>query len=249
MFRIWWWTTIFLAICLVLFIFLYEDTKYTPVLAQIPDTADPSLLQTRKPSVVAAIDEERRRSEGGKEASHSEKRRSSKEIIINDEGATPITLKRKTYLQRLSLTATSPGNFWTFFRHTYQPFILLFTLPAVTYSALIYGSLLAWFSVVVSTLSIYFTEDPYNFTSSQIGLMNLPPFIGSVIGSVYGGYLSDWLIVVLARRNKGVFEPEMRLWLALLPMVITPAGIAMFGISMANVSTLPFSPCNYSIRL
>lgn len=201
--------------------FLYEETKYTPVLP-----ADPHVLTTRKPSEVHDL-----RSYDTKDdpkAVHS--------ITLAGSAETPIPLKRKSYVQRLSLSTTSPGGFVMLLRHIYQPFVVLFTLPAVAWTALIYGNILMWFSLILSTMSIYMTLPPYNFSSSGIGLMNLPPFIGAALGSVYGGPFSDWLIVRLAKRNHGIFEPEMRLWLALPAIVLTPGAIAMFGLCMAAVS-------------
>ncbi|KAK3726133.1 hypothetical protein LTR37_000281 [Vermiconidia calcicola] len=146
------------------------------------------------------------------------------------------SIPRKTYLQRLAVfpKGSFHGGWSTFFRHSYQPFVILFTFPAVTYTALIYGTILAWFSVIVNVYSIYMTLPPYNFTSAGIGLMNLPPFIGGVVGSIYGGVLNDWVAVRLARRNNGIFEPEMRLWVALPPILILPASILLFGISTAK---------------
>lgn len=145
-----------------------------------------------------------------------------------------ISIPRKTYVQRLGLLTTSPGGWKKFARHIYQPFVIMCTFPAIAYTALTYGSLLAWFSVLVSTYSVYFTLPPYNFSSAGIGLLNLAPFIGTLFGSVFGGYMSDWLIIRLSRRNNGVYEPEMRLWLTIPNIFILPAGMLMFGLPMAR---------------
>jgi hypothetical protein len=99
---------------------------------------------------------------------------------------------------------------------------------------LVYGSLLAWFSVVVSAYSIYFYYPPYNFSAAGVGLMNLAPFIGGIFGSLYGGLFNDWLIIRLSRRNKGIYEPEMRLWPALPAIFILPGSILMFGLPMVR---------------
>ena len=143
------------------------------------------------------------------------------------------SIPRKTYVQRLALLNTTAGRWSTFSKHSYLPFIILFTFPAITYTAITYGSLLAWFSIAVNVYSVYFTLPPYNFGASGIGLMNLPPFIGGLVGSIYGGLVTVRSIIWLSRRNSGIFEPEMRLWTALSGVVIMPLSLLMFGLSTA----------------
>lgn len=218
---IWWWTTILFGLSLLGFIFAYEDTKYDPI-----DTghAQP-VTEERVNSITAAdgvISDEKMAQLGITTTSTSHHLDSS--------------IPRKTYVERLALfpKGTSFTDGWDlFWRYVYQPFVLIATFPAITYTALIYGSILAWFSVIVNVYSIYFTLPPYNFGSAGIGLLNLPPFIGGVIGSLYGGLLNDWLCIRLARRNKGVFEPEMRLWVALPAVFTLPASILLFGLPTA----------------
>lgn len=68
--------------------------------------------------------------------------------------------------------------------------------------------------------------------------MNIAPFIGAVLGFPFGGLLSDKSILWLSKRNGGIYEPEMELWLALPIAIISPAGILMFGLGLAYVSHL-----------
>ena len=144
------------------------------------------------------------------------------------------TIPRKSYWQRMAPVSNTTSGWSTFLKHVYQPFIILCTFPAVSYTALIYGSLLAWFSVVVNVYSVFFTLPPYSFGPSGIGLLNLPPFIGGILGSLYGGLLNDWAITRLSRRNNGIFEPEMRLWVAVPTIVILPGSLLLFGLSTAH---------------
>ncbi|KAG5295227.1 membrane transporter [Histoplasma ohiense] len=48
----------------------------------------------------------------------------------------------------------------------------------------------------------------------------------------WGGYVSDWCIIFLSRRNKGILEPEFRLWTMLVPAIINTAGILMYGLGV-----------------
>lgn len=70
--------------------------------------------------------------------------------------------------------------------------------------------------------------------------MNLAPFIGSVLGSAYGGPLSDFHIIRLSKRNNGIYEPEMRFWLTLPWIVLTPLSLLMFGLCLTHVSCFSF---------
>ncbi len=217
---IWWWTTILLGLTLVAFIFLYEDTKYDPVhVGQAPVTT-----------------EERVNSISAEDGKISDDKMAQLGITTTSASRhLDESVPRKTYLERMALF--QPGSFngeWgLLLRHVYKPFVIVATFPAITYTALIFGAGLAWFSVVVNVYSIYFTLPPYNFSTKQIGLLNIPPFIGSVIGSLYGGLFNDWLAIRLARRNNGIFEPEMRLWIVLPAVLTMPASILLFGLPTA----------------
>jgi hypothetical protein len=216
---IFWWTTILFAVNLALYIFAYEDTKYIPSQHGTSAIAvERTIEQPKHDSDVAP--EERKLSFSADEQQRLDRLDSS--------------IPRKTYLQRMSILSTSPGGWKKFACHIYQPFLIMFTFPAIAWTALTYGSLLAWFSVAVSAYSVYFTLPPYNFSSAGIGLLNLAPFIGGLFGSVFGGFMSDWLIIRLSRRNNGIYEPEMRLWLTIPNIFILPAGLLMFGLPMAR---------------
>jgi hypothetical protein len=219
-----WWTTIFLGLNLILFIFFYEETKFSPTVlrgtleySSSSERHDPDIQ--RKESVsVAHTTPGRQQSQDGT-------------IYINHD------IPLKSYRQRMALVTNTPGTLKDFLRHAYQPFVILFSIPAVAYSAIQYGSILAWFSILATTEATYFVLPPYNFDSVGIGLLNLPPFIGSIFGAVYGGPLSDWSIIWFTKRNKGVFEPEMRLYLAILPSIIGPVGLLIYGYGTASVSS------------
>lgn len=43
------------------------------------------------------------------------------------------------------------------------------------------------------------------------------------------GSLSDWLVLFLARRNKGYKEPEMRLWAYIFPLIFAALGYFIYG--------------------
>ena len=46
----------------------------------------------------------------------------------------------------------------------------------------------------------------------------------------WGGFVSDWCILFISRRNKGFLEPEFRLWTMILPAIINTGGLLMYGL-------------------
>jgi hypothetical protein len=69
-----------------------------------------------------------------------------------------------------------------------------------------------------------------------VGLMSIPALVGNTLGTIVSSPFSDRLILWLARKNNGVYEPEMRLWLLLAFAPFFPAGMSDNLIS-CNIST------------
>ncbi|KAL2856466.1 major facilitator superfamily domain-containing protein [Aspergillus pseudoustus] len=135
------------------------------------------------------------------------------------------TYPLKSYRQRLSLiTRTDTPLLATLKR----PLIILTTFPAVTFITLVWGCFLSWFSIIATMQSTYLAMPPNNYNSSQIGLFNLPPFIGGLVGAILSGPLNDWYVLFRAKQHNGVFEPETRLHLGLPSIIATPLGLLVF---------------------
>ncbi|KAJ5548430.1 hypothetical protein N7513_005664 [Penicillium frequentans] len=75
-----------------------------------------------------------------------------------------------------------------------------------------------------------FSRAPYNFSTASVGFTNFALMGGGVVGLAAAGPLSDWVSMVLTKRNNGVREPEMRL-LTFIPFV----AIAVVGMTVAAV--------------
>ena len=213
---------------MVLFIFFYEETKFTLN----------GLVGLRISNNTTIAEPNEDASKGIDDRTGGSRQQTLPEPAF--QGIDP-TIPMKGYRERLAFTTVTLGPFKKFFCHTYQPFIILFTFPAVAYTALQYGSILAWFSILATTEATYFAAPPYNFGPIGIGLLNLPSFLGTLLGAVYGGPLSDWSILWFTKRNHGVYEPEMRLYLTVFPVLVGPAGLFLYGYSLAAVSLARFA--------
>lgn len=217
----WWWCVIFLGVNLVLVAFFFEESKYIPTLAgqDVPAVASQSTVDAEEDAQNKAFP--------GILGEH--------EVETTQPGAN-LEYRLKSYRQRLALITRTDESI---LQHFYQPLLILFRFPAVTYAAITWGYVLSCFAILTSVQATYMIEPPYNFNAIGIGLMNLPPFIGGFLG-FFGGYLNDKSIIWLSKRNGGIYEPEMRLWLALPQAIIIPAGILMFGLGLAYVRRLCF---------
>ncbi|KAK3111423.1 hypothetical protein LTR53_013358 [Teratosphaeriaceae sp. CCFEE 6253] len=103
---------------------------------------------------------------------------------------------------------------------------------------------------MTTALSTYMLDPPYNFTASQIGLMSLAPFIGTTIGTIIVGPISDYIALRLAKRNGGIYEPEMRFWVFVPFIPFQLAGAWWFGYALAGGASwvqvaIAYGICNF----
>ncbi|KAK8088998.1 hypothetical protein PG997_003959 [Apiospora hydei] len=136
-------------------------------------------------------------------------------------------LPKKTYRQEVALwTGVTPNT--TLLKSFVRPLPLI-VYPCVIYAFLGYAVSLV-LTVAVNILNPFVLQaPPYSWSPLISGLINIAGFLGNVCGAYAGGWLvdvwSDWR----ARKNQGVFEPESRLALLVLPTLITGAGCLVFG--------------------
>ncbi|KAK5444186.1 hypothetical protein LTS15_010539 [Exophiala xenobiotica] len=107
---------------------------------------------------------------------------------------------------------------------------------------LIYGTLISWLTMMLTTEGEFFYAPPYNFSSSQIGLLSLAPLIGTLIAIPFPGLVNDRIVLALARRNKGYAEPEFRLWILIALAFLQAAGLLIYGFGVVKGMAWPI-PC------
>lgn len=157
--------------------------------------------------------------------------------------------KKHTFVQSLRVFTGrySYAPIWKLF---VRPMILLF-YPAVLFGFLIYGegcsrtivsirfvlhvtnrtlgTTLTWIVVFSVVNAVIFTQPPYNFSVSETGLISLSPFIMTAIGELISGPLNDWICIYLTKKNRGIYEPEFRLPLMLVAVILGVVGFYGFG--------------------
>ena len=154
-----------------------------------------------------------------------------------EEGLGSLTTPTKTFVQKLRLFELGVFSKPIMLpRMMLRPLIFL-TFPVIFYSGFSYGSNLVWFNVLNGTASLILGGPPYNFKASMVGLSYLSPLIGVFIGAAYTGKFGDWFILKWSRtRGRGIYEPEYRLWLFSVSLLLIPFGLILWGVGAAHVS-------------
>ncbi|KAI7970320.1 hypothetical protein EIK77_005461 [Talaromyces pinophilus] len=167
------------------------------------------------------------------QASTSDKKEITQNIEDADESqsiamaeANPTrTAERDPYLHRGS-PSKKQFRLWQNSAHPFRSILTdlwipwkLFAFPIVEFSSFVVSWSASSFLTLNLTQSQNFAAPPYNFSSQSIGFMNLATFVGSMIGLLTNGPLSDWIADRATKNNKGIREPEMRLP-ALIPYVL-----------------------------
>ncbi|KAK5759259.1 hypothetical protein LTS12_010582 [Elasticomyces elasticus] len=105
--------------------------------------------------------------------------------------------------------------------------LMMLVFPQVLFSFFAYGLTTSWLVVVGSVLAQLFTAPPYNFSVSGVGLVSTSALIGSIIGAFTSGPIADWAVKIMARKNGGIYEPEFRLVIIIVTLIL--GGMSFFG--------------------
>lgn len=141
------------------------------------------------------------------------------------------TNSKATFISKMRLWTKNPNvGVREFVDMVWRPVYFFFAFPVVMWAGFYYAFSLVWYSVYNGTASSVYSGAPYNFSSASVGLTYLGPLIGALIGGFYSGYIADKIMMRIARSNRGVREPEQRLWGLIFYCFITPFGIFLWGI-------------------
>ncbi|ETS87665.1 hypothetical protein PFICI_01493 [Pestalotiopsis fici W106-1] len=202
-----------LSILTLIFIPLLEETKYIPVI-------EDATTATERHDQSHPTDLPTKTSQQHSNANHEDNNAPNADRAVRTQQPT-------SWRQRMRLFTTTDEPL---IKTIYYP-IYTICLPHVIFTAVQFASCVCWLVVVSSMISIIFSAPPYEFDSAALGYMFTGPFIGAIFGSIYGGPLLDWAVIRFAKRNHGIFEPEMRLYLFPFQTVCLTAGLIMFGIT------------------
>ncbi|KAJ5998833.1 hypothetical protein N7451_006643 [Penicillium sp. IBT 35674x] len=203
------------GVLIILFVFTFDDTMFPRYRFNIPrhGRSDP------KESRGDGVEPEKKT---GLECPISE-------VESNSLGEDITT---RTYLQKIALVHHFADDHTTWFQYFRRPFYL-FAFPNIVLAGIQFAFGCTAGIVTFNTISEIMTEAPYNWSAGSAGLIFLAALVGNILGMGVG-WLSDWVVLILARRNNGYKEPEMRLWTYIFPFIFGAIGYFTYGWAATN---------------
>ncbi|KAL0575809.1 hypothetical protein V5O48_006163 [Marasmius crinis-equi] len=182
-----WFVSIPLGIGVLMVFFFVPETTYTRVTTPLPK---------------ASVSDEN--TEGEKQSLDKSEGSSTNEVQSR-----PTAPVGESYISQLKIwhgTFTDVSLVKIFLR----PFPFLLS-PVTWFIFLVHGMQTVWLSLLPICSSTIFTIE-YGFNASQIGLTNLGGIVGIVLATAITGPMTDWGTIWLSKRNKGIYEPEFRIF-------------------------------------
>jgi len=137
----------------------------------------------------------------------------------------------KTFVQRMApWTGTYTSD--SVFKMVLSSIVIMANLGA-SWVIFISGLLVAWYVAVSFVSAQLLFAPPYLFTAAGVGYTSCGPLIGGILGSLVCSIIMDPMLKGLTRANKGVYEPEFRIFLMIPATIFTIAGLVGFGYAAA----------------
>lgn len=138
----------------------------------------------------------------------------------------------------LKITRDPRCRTWTGFFMQYLTLLSLpircIWFPPVLYAGVLCGLQNALLTFYLTTEDNLLYDPPFNYSGNAVAIMNVPCIIGSVIGSLYAGSITDYFVLWLARKRGGEVESEYRLMFSFLSGTLGGTGLLMFGFGIAR---------------
>ncbi|KAL4791918.1 major facilitator superfamily domain-containing protein [Aspergillus venezuelensis] len=213
---------IFFGVLTVAFFFLAPETAF--IRAGLSQTGSSLETETRG---EGQAEKENQRTEHMQNVEKIEvENRSSREPSANLSPPTTVQVK-DSYWRSLRVYHGRYSNA-PILKVMTRPFVL-FLYPPILWAFLTWGTTITFTIAFGYVNGVIFTEEPYNMSTSQVGLTNLSPFVQSITAEILSGPLCDGIAVRLTRRNNGTYEPEYRLALMPAGFILGVAGFYGFG--------------------
>ncbi|KAK1622614.1 MFS multidrug transporter [Colletotrichum phormii] len=126
------------------------------------------------------------------------------------------------------LGTSSKKNPQTLGQALHRPWKMLFRSPLVPVFCIMTGFISALLYILLTSTSSFFQE-VYGWSLETARLAYLGLGFGSLVGLLLFAKTSDLIAVRLAKKNGGLYQPEMRLVTAFIPVLFIPVTFFWYG--------------------
>ncbi|RLV87649.1 hypothetical protein JA9_002325 [Meyerozyma sp. JA9] len=149
-------------------------------------------------------------------------------VFVSVETAPVETVSRKSFIERMAFQPPDREKSWrVLFEIGVAPFVTL-RYPAVFWASVAYGVQICWLTLVGLTQAEFYASEPYFFSTTGIGNLSYAGVVGTVVASIYVSF-SDKYHMWRTKKNHGISEPEFRLDLTWIPIIVNCLGICLYG--------------------
>lgn len=149
-------------------------------------------------------------------------------VSVTVDTASVEGVARKSFIKRMAIQPPDQEKSWrALFELGIAPFATL-RYPAVFWASIAYGVQICWLTFMSLTQAQFYASEPYFFSTTGIGNLSYAGVVGAVVGTIYVCF-SDKYHMWRTKRNHGVSEPEFRLDLMWIPIIVNCLGICLYG--------------------
>ncbi|KAF9773969.1 hypothetical protein IL306_008106 [Fusarium sp. DS 682] len=116
----------------------------------------------------------------------------------------------------------------------YEDVGLSLILPPIFWIFILNGAFLGLYIYQASTFAVILVKPPYLFSPELLGYVQLVQIIDCLLAVPLLGYGSDFICKFMSRRSKGVFEPEYRLIVLIIPAAAAIISAIVYGHAAAS---------------
>jgi hypothetical protein len=111
------------------------------------------------------------------------------------------------------------------------------------------GLIVAWYVGVSFIMAQWFSPAPYLYTAADVGYLSVGPAIGGFCAAIFMSVISDPIIKFCSNRNKGIYEPEFRLFPMVICLIFTVLGLTLYGYGLQQHWNPPLTAIVHGVML
>ena len=154
---------------------------------------------------------------------------------------------RKSFVKRLA-PAGGVYSEDNLFRLVLAPFLSLTNIAAL-WVIIMSGLIVAWYVGVSFIMAQWFSPPPYLYSAADVGYLSVGPAVGGLLASIFMSTISDPIIKFCTTRNKGIYEPEFRLFPMLFCLIFTVLGLSLYGYGLQEYWNPPVTAVVHAVML